>query len=147
MIKGIQYYIANQGVPDHAQLRDKIDCVVEMIAMYLHHKHPDKSFEFCLPDLVLVLPHSSTEQILVRYYINHMFMCEFELESLLKYNSDTYGLACDLHSRCLDADSNFEYYLGKTLEALPNQQNMLGLDLTDHADMTAIRKDGYTEWK
>ena len=147
MIGGVTYYIAEQGVPDHAQMKDKIDCVIEMIAMYLHHKHPDKPFGLCLPDLVLVGPAGTSGQILVRYYINHMFMCEFELESLLNYNSDTYGLACDLHTRCLDAESNFDYYLGTTLEALPNQQNLLGLDLADNADMNAIRNDGYTEWK
>lgn len=147
MIGGVTYYIAEQGVPDHAQMKDKIDCVIEMIAMYLHHKHPDKSFELCLPDLVMVSPDRTAGQILVRCYINHMFMCEFELESLLKYNSDTYGLACDLHTRCLDAESNFEYYLGKPIEAISNRQTMLGLDLSDNADMTAIRKDGYLEWK
>ena len=73
MLCGVTYYITEQGVPDHAQMRDKIDCVIEMIAMYLHHKHPDKSFGFCLPDLVLVGPASTSGQILVRYYINHMF--------------------------------------------------------------------------
>ena len=146
-MKCVSYIISQCDISNEDQLLDKVKCVVEMIGMYLHFKHPDKPFDFCLPDTVLAGPHNVEGQVLVRCFLYGEFICEFELESLLKYNSDTYGLACDLHTRCLDADSNFEYYLGKPLQAIPNQQNMLGVDLSDNADMTAIRKDGYTEWK
>lgn len=144
MIPGVAYYVANQYVPDEPQLKDKVDCVLEMIAMYIHHKHPRTSFEQCLPDMVIVAPANISGQVVVKYYIDNEFLCEFELEKLTKYNSDSWGLCCDLHTRCLDADSNFDYYLDRAIGTLQGQQNMLGIDFAQNTDLTAIGKDWYT---
>lgn len=142
MLDGVRYYTAEKHVPNDPKLKAKVDCIIEMIAMYLHHKHPDKSFEECLPTIVLIGPSNTSSEIIVKYYINHNFMCEFEVEKLSKWNSDRYGLSCDLHERCLDADSNFEHYTG-LICSTQEQQNLLGVDVSHCTDLTAIGK----EWR